>query len=200
MSDLQFETAEYIGGAATCGSCHQPVRGAHWMAGATTVCAACHDRLEASLGASPGMSRLGLAAVYGFGAALAGSAVWYGIREATSTEFGLLAIGVAYAVAWAIRQAAGGGLPQQILAVALTYLSIVMSYIPTIYAELAEDGGGVATGVAAVVAAIAYPIFAGLGGDFLWFIIVGIALWSAFRRSGRPRIAWTGPFQAAPAV
>lgn len=200
---MQFDTAEYVGGAPACVLCKGPVTGTHWMAGPNTVCARCHDQVEASLGNHGGLAALGLAALYGAGAALGGSLVWFAIREATGMEFGILAIAVGYAVAWAILQAGPGGLPQQLLAVACTYLSVVGSYVPTLFRELAADATTSAeVALAALVsvgASLAFPILAGTTGDIFWFIIMGIALWTAFSRTGRARILWTGPFETTAA-
>ena len=204
MADLQFETAEYAGGAPTCVVCKSAVRGTHWMTGPNTVCASCHDLLEASLGERTGVAALALGTLYGAGAALAGTLVWFGIREATGVEFGLLGIGVGWAVAYAMKQAGPGGLPQQLIAVGLTYLSIVGSYAPTVFRDLAADATTtfefVLSGLIAAGASLVFPVFAASSGDFMWFIILGIALWSAFSRSARPSIVWTGPFEAAPAA
>lgn len=206
VADMQFETAEYSGGAASCVLCKGAVSGTHWMAGPNTICASCHDQVEATLGRRPGLATLGLGALYGSGAALGGSLVWFAIREATGIEFGILAIGVGYAVSWSILKAGPGGLPQQLIAVACTYLSVVGSYVPTIFRELTADATSSAEYLlAAVVAAgasLAFPILAVTGGDFMWFIIMGIALWSAFSRTGRGHVVWTGPFEtrAAPTV
>lgn len=206
MAEMQFETAEFEGGSTTCVVCKGGVGGTHWMAGPNTICAGCHDQLEATLRARPPLATLGLGALYGAGAALGGSLVWFAIREATGIEFGILAIGVGYAVSWSILKAGPGGLAQQLIAVACTYLSVVGSYVPTIFRELTADATSTAEYLlAAVVAAgasLMFPILAVTGGDFMWFIIMGIALWSAFSRTGRGHINWTGPFEtrAAPTV
>ena len=89
---------------------------------------------------------------------------------------------------------------------ACTYLSVVGSYVPTLLRELTADATTSAEYVLAAVvatgASLAFPILAVTGGDFMWFIIMGIALWTAFSRSGRGQIVWTGPFQttAAPSA
>ena len=170
------------------------------MSGPNTLCGGCHDRIEAALGRPATAAELGRAALFGVGAAVAGGVAWYGIREATGSEFGILAIGLAWGIAWAVRKGGGGGVPQQIFATGLTYVAIVGSYYPSLYADIAADGttGPVLAALSALVAVVALPVFIGVGGgDFFWFIIVGIALWSAFRRTARQSVSWTGPFETA---
>ncbi len=56
----------------------------------------------------------------------------------TGYEFGLIAILVGYAVGIAVRRGSSGrgGWPYQLLAVGLTYASIVGSYLPLVFAEV----------------------------------------------------------------
>jgi hypothetical protein len=200
MSDLQFETAEYAGDGPTCASCRRTIQGTWWLAGANPLCADCHAGLVAWLGHRTTPVELARAALFGAGAAAVGSVVWHLVRASTGMELGLLAIGVAWLVGWAVMQGGGRGLPQQLLAVALTALSIIGSYVPVLYTELAAEGGDpVSTLLTAIVAAFTVPVFFVQNGDVIWLLIVGIALWSAFRQPARPTIELTGPFQHSPA-
>ncbi|MEQ1502178.1 MAG: hypothetical protein ABMB14_08095, partial [Myxococcota bacterium] len=98
-----------------------------------------------------------------------------------------------------IRRGAGGGRIQQVMAVTLTYLAVVSTYVPDLYAELSTSGPGWLALAVSVGSAIAWVVFAAVNGDILWFVIVGIALGSAWQRTGRARISWAGPFDAVPA-
>jgi hypothetical protein len=197
MSDLQFETAEYAGPGPACSVCHQPITGSWWMIGANTICTSCREGVAAYLAHRASWLDLGRGALYGLGAAAAGSGVWWLVRETTGYELGLLAIGVAWLVSWAIVQGAGRGLPQQLMSVVLTYLSIAGSSVPTLYSVLAEEMEPLLALIGAVGGAIALPVLVGMQGDILWFLIVGFALWSAFRQPARPHLELTGPFQAS---
>jgi hypothetical protein len=200
MADLQFETAEYQGGAAPCAVCHGALGARWWMTGGHHICTPCHDRLDAAFSAPGTSAQFGWAALYGGGAALASSVGWYAIREATGLDLGIVAIGVAIFVSWAIKQGGGGGFAQQILAVVLTYLAVVMSWVPMFLATAlteASDATGVVAGIVVSAGlAIGLPAVMASGGNFIWFLMVGIALWSAYRRAARPQILWTGPFDA----
>jgi hypothetical protein len=95
-----------------------------------------------------------------------------------------------------VKRGAGRGLPQQLIAIGCTYLAIVLSYVPTV---IADDPSPVAA-VVAVVLSLGMPIvmLVNLPQDpslVLWFLIIGIALWSAFRRTARLQLALQGPFQ-----
>ena len=202
MPDLQFENAEYAAGVPTCVLCKEAIHDRYWMSGANSVCNDCKVRVEAGL-AQSGWRGFGRAALFGLGAAAAGGVAWYAVREVSGYDWGILAIGVAWLVASAVRSGGGGSLPQQFLATGLTYLAVVGSMVPTLFG-LATEGATApidyaTAAVLAVGGALVFPVFVASAGDFLWFIIVGIALWSAFRRSARPRVVWAGPF-AAPAA
>jgi hypothetical protein len=201
MSDLQFETAEYAGEGPACTVCKQTITGSWWMVGSNPICGGCREGIAAYLAHRASPMDLARGAAFGLGAAVAGSTVWWLVREGTGYELGLLAIGVAWVVSWAIVQGGGRGLPQQLLSVALTYLSIAGSYVPTFYSGLVEDGmEPLGALIGAVGGSIALPVLLGMQGDILWFLIVGFALWSAFRQPARPHLELTGPFQAGPAA
>lgn len=193
MTDLQFETAEYAAGAPTCSLCGQPVTGEWWTIGGNPYCAPCRHRVAAFVERRASAGELARGLLFGLGAALAGSAAWYGVREGTGYELGLLAIGVAWLVSAAVVAGAGRGGPQQLAAVALTYLSIAWSYAPYAY----DAALGVAGVAIAAVTVLAMPVFLAQEGDAIWFVIVGIALWSAFQRTRRPNLTYSGPFTVA---
>lgn len=189
---MQFETAEYAGSAPSCTFCKTPIDGVHYLLGPHVVCPTCRELLIAHQQPA-GAAALARGALYGSGAALLGSIGWYAVTVATGAEWGIVAIAVGWLVAWAVRQGAGGGRAQQVLAVALTYLAVVGTQLPQIW----QPGGE----VAAVVTVLLLPVLLALSADVssvLWFVIVGIALWGAWRRTAGVRLDFTGPF-AAPA-
>ncbi len=70
-----------------------------------------------------------------------GSAVYYGVREATGYEFGLISILVGYGVGMAVRwgSRAKGGWAYQSLAIFLTYMAIVSTYLPMVFHEIGKQ-------------------------------------------------------------
>lgn len=208
MSDapLQFDTAEYAGTTAPCVVCKQPIAGEHYLLGPNSVCASCRTLLLEQYGRPTGWAALARGAALGAGAAGLGAVVWWAIREATDTEWGILAIGLAWLIAYAVRMASGGGgRGQQVIATVLTYLAIVLTYAPMVYGSMLEDNPDpdvftrvIAAGVA-VGTAVVMPLFMIKGGDassILWFVILGIALWGAWRRTAGVHLVFTGPLPA----
>jgi hypothetical protein len=161
---LDFERAEYDADAPkdlTCAFCGQPVPDYYYQVAGKLACKRCQPRIAAELTRSP---RLGRALLFGLLAAAAGSAIWYGIIAATGYEVGLIAIVVGFMVGSAVRKGSGGvgGPSLQLLAMFLTYSSIVFAYLPLFLKEFKsmaqQQGatGGVTT--ADIVAAGAEPV------------------------------------------
>lgn len=212
MSDtpLQFDTAEYAGSVPPCVVCKAPIVGERYLLGANNVCAPCRAALIEQFGRPTGLLAIMRGAALGAGAAGLGALVWWAIREATDTEWGILAIGLAWLIAYAVRYGAGGGGRwQQVIATALTYLAIVLTYAPMVYTSMLEgtpDPDTLTRGLAAVAAAgtaFVMPYFMITGGgvsSVLWFVILGIAMWGAWRRTAGVSLVFTGPFAAPPAA
>ncbi len=140
--DLQFDRADFGEqqpvAAVDCTACEQPIAGAYYEINGQVVCEPCQARfLELRTGGSA-VGRMSRAAVFGTVAAAAGAGIYYGISALTGYEFGLIAIVVGFMVGFAVNFGAHqrGGWFYQLLAVGLTYLSIVSTYIPPIAAEL----------------------------------------------------------------
>jgi hypothetical protein len=70
-------------------------------------------------------------------AAIAGSLLYFAVAAITGREFGLVAIAVGYVVGKAVRRGSRGrgGWAYQTLAIALTYMAIVSTYVPLIIAK-----------------------------------------------------------------
>ena len=139
MSDtnnLQFDQAEFQDGApaTVCGFCGQQILGSYFQVNNAIACEACRFRLQTSLDAGSGAARFLRAAGAGSAAALAGAALYYAISAMTGYEFGLISIVVGVAVGTAVRWGSyrRGGWRYQALAMALTYLAIVATYVPMI--------------------------------------------------------------------
>jgi hypothetical protein len=145
--ELQFQRAEPLPGvdaAASLGQpcviCKQPTGSTYYHAQGQVVCPACAQRIESGQQAPPAIS-LARAALFGGGAALAGSILYALVTIVTGLGIGLIAIVVGVMVGRAIRLASNGlgGRPQQILAVVLTYFAITTSYIPVMFYRMAKD-------------------------------------------------------------
>ena len=142
-SELQFDKADFGDKQARldCAACQQPIAGTYFQAGAATFCPRCRELVEAHQQVRPGLSGFLLAVVLGALAAAAGSLLYFGIAALTGYNFGLIAIVVGYLVGRAVRKGSGGrgGLVYQLLAVFLTYTSIVATYIPAIIEAVVKE-------------------------------------------------------------
>jgi hypothetical protein len=155
-TDLQLEKAEFADGqpaSPTCGFCKQPLWSAYYQIGGAAACEKCKTQVAVDLMSGSGPGRFLKAALFGGGAALAGSALWYGVRVATGYEIGLIAVVVGLMVGGAVRAGSRrrGGLLYQFLAVVLTYAGICAQYVPDIWkalSEQAEAAAPAATGTA----------------------------------------------------
>jgi hypothetical protein len=113
---MQFDTAVLAGASASpaagsavvCGQCQQPVLSEYYDVNTIPVCDACRARLEQQLVSPLGIGVLVRAALFGFGAAIAGATLYYAVVVITDFEIGLVAIAIGYMVAYAIRRATGG--------------------------------------------------------------------------------------------
>jgi hypothetical protein len=88
-----------------------------------------------------------------------------------------------------------GGWPYQLLAVGLTYLSIVLAYAVLIHGELGAERIerlGNASWLAVLLIAIVAP-FAQGWGSILSALIIGFGLFEAWRSNRRGSIDWSGP-------
>ncbi len=142
-ADLQFDRAEFPETAARteCAYCHAPLTGSYFQINDSMACEACRYRLEATAPNGIGVARFARAAGAGTGAAIAGALLYYAISALTGYEFGLIAIVVGFGVGSAVRWGSRGrgGWRYQVLAMTLTYLAIVATYVPPIIKELREQ-------------------------------------------------------------
>ena len=138
--ELQFERAEFENAPAhaECATCKRTLTGFYFDVNGQTVCEACKYAIEARIAGGSAAGRFARATGAGVAAAAVGAAIYYAISALTGYEFGLIAIVVGYAVGSAVRWGSDGrgGKSYQALAIALTYLAIVTTYIPPIVEEL----------------------------------------------------------------
>lgn len=192
---IEFERMEPREQAAqrSCAACQRQIPDVYYEAAGRIFCAACREAVLASQSGGPGAARIAKALVLGVGAAAVSAVVWYGITElADGRRYGIIALAVGFAVGIAVRAGSEGrgGWAYQAIAVLLTYLAIAASYVPTM---LEQDGVGVPL---AIAVSLAIPVLqATQGAGIIGFLIVGFALYEAWRINKRQTIALSGPFR-----
>jgi hypothetical protein len=135
---LGFERAEYAPGEApavpSCGFCSQRIASVYFQIDDAVACPRCRTTIVQKREAGSGFGRLVRAGLYGSLAGAAGAVLWYGVRTLTGYEVGLIGLAVGLMVGAAVRAGSGGrgGWRYQGLAMALTYVSIVSTYVPMI--------------------------------------------------------------------
>lgn len=146
--------------------------------------------------AAPSVAR---AVALGGGAAVLGALVYFGVRAITGYELGLIAIGVGIVVGVAVRMGASGSTHRgyRILAIALAYTSVVATYVPEMVQASHAEHVGAALVISASLLAFAVPFLMLGQGEIMSVVILGIALWEAWKFSA-PKIATARPAPPAP--
>jgi hypothetical protein len=202
--NLQFqnaETAPFSGPG--CAVCKQPIASTYYESGSHVVCEGCAGRLRESQ-LQPPETALANAFIYGAGAALAGCALYVFVDMVVKIRIGIVAIAVGWMVGTAIRTASKGhgGLPQQIMAVLLTYFAISGSAIPEYLYYISQHSGGIQASYSTFLVRMAILLFASPllpiirnGSGIISFIILIIGLRQAWSMTGARRILLSGPRQ-----
>ena len=234
---LRFDEPESGSGPPTCARCQAAIAKSYYEVNGHVVCSGCKTAL-AGTPAGSGASRMLRATVFGFGAAVVGAGIYYAILAATGYELGLVAILVGWLVGRAVHKGSygAGGWAYQTLAVGLTYLAIVSTYVPFIFKSATEDDAKAKVAAAApaadtagatqvtdsvtvkpvaatidssthrmtpgrfflgllalvAIAAVA-PFLAGVE-NILGLIIIGFALFQAWKMNRRVPLAINGPY------
>src|SRR5262245_30998852 len=123
-----FDRASFGGTVASaptsaCAVCKGPLPGEYFQINGHVVCPSCRAKVsEADTSGLSARERFVMALVYGGGAALAGSVVWYLVARFMGMELGIIAIGVGLLVGIAVRKGSRGrgGRGYQALAMILT--------------------------------------------------------------------------------
>lgn len=172
--ELQFDRAEPVASVTavappqapglTCLRCRNPLPDQFWEVNGHATCAPCRTALIEQFTGPIAWTTWGRVLLYGGGAALLGTLVYFAVLKLTGYEFGLIAIGVGLLVGTAVRRASGfrGGWRLQAAAMALTYASIVSSYMPSVYKSIVsnhekKESAGKPTGTASAPATSAAP-------------------------------------------
>jgi hypothetical protein len=221
---LQFDKAEGVAaGAPQCNVCKQAIADAYYQVNGKVLCSGCRTQIERIFGGGLTGARLLKATAFGIVAGALGAGIWYAILTFANMELGIIAIAVGFMVGWAVRRGAEyrGGIVFQLLAVLLTYLAIVSTYVPLLVrgvtspqaSEKSVQAAGETGQPAAPVArekpsarhlspvawiyifgiAIALPFLQGFQ-NILGIFIIGIALYEAWMLNRKPRLSVGGPF------
>ena len=208
--ELRFDKADVTparSGPLACHVCQRPLHDVYFEVDCQPSCEKCRYELADWRNHGSGAGRFMRALVAGGLAGLVGAGVYYAVLAFTGYEVGLVAIVVGFLVGFGVRWGSRGrgGWPYQVLAVGITYVAIVSTYVPFIFEEIqkmearqvqgerpvgAASTDGLETPVAASTAtlenpAVAAPVDASetalvedemtLGGA-----LVGLALFGAF--------------------
>ena len=151
---LQFDKVSSAGkppgapaAAVACSSCKKPITDVYYHLAGRPLCADCREKATKEIDAwkarGSGKGAMLRAAVFGFGAAIAGAAIYYAVMAYLNLEIGLVAILIGWMVGRAIQKATHnfGGTRYQVLAVALTYTAVAMAYAPFAFQAFVKEKG-----------------------------------------------------------
>jgi hypothetical protein len=203
---LQFDRTERTetAAAALCGYCNQPLDGTYYQINGRAACQRCHAQLMTSLEKHGPMVSFVVATAFGTVAAALGGLVWYAVGAVTGLNIGLIAVAVGFAVGFAVHKGSHnrGGPVYQALAIVLTYLGIAAQYVPAVLGQMQAESGmptGLAAFLTACVVALAYPFLFGLK-NVINILIIGFALYEAWKLNRRVPLEVTGPFRVEAAA
>lgn len=194
--DLQFDKAEFAAPATApaCASCQAQIGSTYFEVNGHVVCEHCSVSLVA--GESVASSQPPYFAALGWGVlAAVGGAIGWALMLSAGIQLALVSIGIGWLVGKAIHRATRGrgGLPFQLMAVTLTYLSIVAGWVPHV---LKINGIPLdsKTFVAAFIPTLPLPV---TGVGVLGVLILVFGLYQAFRMNPEVKFNVRGPFQLA---
>jgi hypothetical protein len=201
LSGLQFDRAEPVSSASTadCVACASPLAGRYYTINGHSVCPSCTEAHRMAV-QEPSSQDYLRALLYGAGAALAGTAVYFAILAISGYEIGWIAVAVGWLVGKAVHKGSRGigGRKLQVIAVVLTYLSIVGSYVPLILKGAMENARSLE--LLSLVFIFGYslvlPFLQGFGSILSLFIIC-IGLYEAWKQNRRVPMTFEGPFEIA---
>ena len=209
---LRFDRAEYQNeeassenSRAACTLCQQAIEGEYYDVNGQIVCHRCQPALTESLEATPGFEGFVRSIMFGGVACIVSAAIFWGFTVITNLELGLIALVVGFlvgkGVAWGSGR--GGGIPFQLLAVALTYVSLAMAnmgfeiYGSHVNQEI-EPVGLFDVPFLFIAWLIMLPVVV-FQSSPISAVIHAIALWQAWRENSPLQIDVRGPFRTGDA-
>jgi hypothetical protein len=177
-------------GTAPCAECRDAIVDTYYESDDGIVCAACHTRVTSASALETDRGELSRALGFGVIAAALVAAVYFGLLAAIGREVSFALILVGFAVGRAVRIGGRrrGGRRFQWLALGLTYLAMVMTYVPFVL-----KGSAAADLGALLLLAAAAPILEGIDHG-VTRIMIAIALGQAWHVNRRVEQKLTGPF------
>jgi|HubBroStandDraft_3_1064219.scaffolds.fasta_scaffold02110_4 hypothetical protein len=202
--ELQFERAETSptaapAGPVACAACGTVLRGSYFEINGKAACESCRNEAERLAQASPGAAGFVRALGAGATGGVAGALVYFIVLKTTGYQVGLIGILVGFLVGRGVHWGARGrgGWLYQGLAVVLTYLAIVGTYVPLILDQIDHRVLNASLILTAYFYASMVPFFAVKQGRVMGLVIIGIALYEAWKLN-RPRtFAIGGPYPIA---
>jgi hypothetical protein len=236
LSALPLDGVQSDKAALDCTHCKTAIVDAYFELNAKVVCPECREQVAAHAIGGSGAGRLLRAFAWGSLGAIAGTSLWVAITHATGYEIGLVAVVVGLLVGGGVRKGADrrGGLAYQCMAVVLTYLAIVATYVPDVHRGFMEQQAHESAPVAALSSAstdanaMANPMHANLAVDvqddapapllaialygalvfalaaalpflalpenLIGLMIIGFALFEAWKMNKRTPVEFSGPF------
>jgi hypothetical protein len=178
---LQFQRAEYVGSGPDCAFCKKAAGPSYYLVGRGVACPGCCAQLR-RLQTKPERSLMLRGALYGLGAAIAGS-ILFALISLTGFQFSIVAILVGYMVGKAMMRATRGRSSRacQVMAVVLTYGAITTSYLPRMISSAIKEhkAGGkkaAATGIDATNRAPRTPAAGAAGLGVAVVFLVGFSM------------------------
>jgi hypothetical protein len=195
---MQFDKAEF--GAApppSCAGCQAELADTYFEVDGHRMCPTCRARLDAPPEGTPA-SRFFTALAYGLGASVVGFVIYYAVLKLTGYEVGFIAIIVGLLVGIAVKKGSRGvgGAGYQALAIALTYLSIVSTYVPLLVGAMEQQNPGQEISgwmyIIILPVAFASPFLLGFK-NILGMLIIGFGLYEAWKINKRVKHDIRGP-------
>ena len=117
-----------------CSACQQLIPDEYYEINGRIACQRCRLAIEAAAATPTDAGPFITAALFGFGACIVGAFTYFAVLYFAHLQIGILAILIGYMVGYTVRKGAGGrgGLRFQAMAVALTYGSVALAYVPIV--------------------------------------------------------------------
>lgn len=197
--ELKFDTADFGTKREEihCAQCQARLTQNYFVANTVTLCGPCSESIRKTLAGKPDFVAYARGIALGIGAGFVGSLIYYLVLKITSYEIGLIAILVGYLVGKAVMIGSGnrGGLVFRIVAVVLTYVAIVSTYVPPLVNAI-QMPQSVAQAITLAGLILAIPFLSGME-NVIGIFIIAFALYEAARQTKRVQVTVEGPFEVS---
>lgn len=214
--NLSFDKAKFDESGSpslSCAFCKRDVFGTYYEINGQTACEQCRFKVESTRTEGSPLGRAVRALLGGAVGGIVGAGIYYAVLALTGYEIGLVAIVVGLLVGFGVRWGSGGvgGRRYQVLAAAITYVAIVSTYIPFFVEEFQKQNEATETAAvepevevtagtfllalaAVILFVLASPFLAGIQ-NVIGILIIGFALYEAWRVNAHTPLQIEGPFQ-----